>query len=564
MFDEPKNLDPQTFLYIPGYHRDFPTSIALFDGLVEYKESTTDPRPSLAESWDVNADCTVWTFHLRRNAKWSDGEPLTAKDFLYSWRRALSPDIDPRIRNSFLMYIIKNAEAYNNQSAYIYDQVTGRYATEADLASARKGGPVVLTGREPSRFTGPHILKDGLSTPNTKYLLVPAGDENRQKLFAQNPLLSDFTKGKKLIPITQDYLGLRSLDDYTFEVTLEEPAAYFIKEVLDPVFRPVPRQSIEKWGDNEWAKPGHIITSGAFLLSEWVPAQRIVVDRNPLFWDNSNTKLDRIVFLPMKESAAVFDLYKAGELEATEVINPIVPRPFQLKDKKDYLTSPSPIIGYLSINTTRPPFNDVNVRRALSMAINRQKIADQLGEAQPFSGFVPLMAGYEVAKGTDFNPQKARELLSAAGFPEGHGFPEIEILFYEHSDKRVIEATQRMLQNELGVRVTPVAKRPRDVLSSRRALTYNGLTSCMWVADYVDPSNFLSLFADANNVAGWRDTKIEELLRIANAEKDPDRRGLLLRDVEKSLLEAQPVIPLFLGTQSLMRKPYVRILSRIC
>jgi oligopeptide transport system substrate-binding protein len=548
IFTEPETLDPQI-------SPDSPTSLALFDGLVEYKESTTDPRPSLAERWDVNADCTVWTFHLRHDAKWSDGELITAKDFVYSWRRALSPDVANR--NAYLMYKIKNAEPYNLQSAYIYDPVTGKYAVEADLEHARKSGQIVLTGREPLNFTAAHVLKQSSSVPRTKYLLVPADEKKRQELFAREQFLSQITKGKKLVPVTQDSLGVRSLDDYTIEVILEEPAAYFIKEVLDPVFRPVPRQSIEKWGDTQWAKPGHIITSGAFILSEWMQNQRIVVARNTLFWDNTNTNLDGIVFL-ITEPAVALDLYKAGNLDATGQI-PMTLRK-QLEDKKDYLTAPFLSVFYLSINTTMPPFNDVHVRQALSMAINRQNLADQIGYAQPLTGFVPLMVGYEVIKGTGFNPLKARELLSAAGFPEGRGFPTIEMLFYDYpSNRHAVEAAQGMLQNELGIQVKLVAQNLRSVRSSRAARSYKGLVFCGWTGDYVDPSSFLGIFAEPGgaNDTGWWDPRLRELLRTANAEKDPDRRGMLLRHVEKLLLEAQPVIPLYLKTNSLMRKPYV-------
>jgi len=195
------------------------------------------------------------------------------------------------------------------------------------------------------------------------------------------------------------------------------------------------------------------------------------------------------------------------------------------------------------------------------MAINRQVIAEQSTSRQPLTGFVPLMVGYQVAKGTDFNPLLARELMGQAGFPQGAGFPEIEILFNEHAkNKEVIEAAQEMLRTELGVRVKPIERKLRDVVNSRKALTYNGLVLCGWMGDYVDPTSFLGIFADpgGDNNTGWWDPKLKELLRTANAEQDSERRALLLRNVEKSLFEEQPVIPLFLSINSLMRKPYVK------
>jgi oligopeptide transport system substrate-binding protein len=275
-------------------------------------------------------------------------------------------------------------------------------------------------------------------------------------------------------------------------------------------------------------------------------------------WDRA------IIFLLFKERLPALDLYKEGGLETTyasqiPVTSATLGNQLEIREKKDYLTAPFGMIGYLSINTTMAPLNDVNVRRALSMAINRQIIANQLPEAQPFNGFVPLMVGYDVAEGTDFNPQKARDLLRAAGFPEGRGFPEIEVSFAEGpTNRRVTEAAQRMLQNELGIHVTLVGQDSADWFPSRWKLTYKGLSFGVYLADYIDPTDFLGEFAEADNDTGWWDPKLKERLRKANAENDPDMRGLLLRGVEKSLLEAQPVIPLYLSNSSLMRKPYVR------
>lgn len=541
---EPETLDPQ----LVAAPLEMRIAIALFDGLVEYSETTTAPRPSLATNWDVNADHTVWTFHLRRDARWSDNEPLTAKDFIYSWRRLIAPDFSSP---NMLLHYIKNARPYMKQLAYVYDPLTGKYATEADLERSGKSGQITFTGVAPTS-----------SKTKAKYLFVPINDEEREKMFIKKPALRQLTKDKQLMPVKRDEIGLRALDDYTIEVTLEEPSPFFIKVVLHPIFRPVPRQSVEKWGDSQWAMPGRIVTSGAFKLAEWIPEQRVVVERNTSFWDSPNTKLDKIIFLALKEPATAMDLYKAGEVDATAT-GQIPARLYnQLKDKKDFVAAPYLNIMYFTINATMPPLNDVRVRRALSMAINRQAIADQSPGRQPLTGFVPLMVGYQVAKGADYNPNEARRLLSEAGFPGGRGFPEIEILYNPHSaNQQIVEAVQVMLQRELGIKITLALQDWRTFLRNRETGNYKGLARAGWIGDYADPNAYFNLFiSNAEQPTGinWQDSKFDEMLREANAETDPDKRAMMLRDVEKYLLDVQPIIPIHFAMNSFMRKPYVR------
>ncbi len=539
---EPRTLDPQ----LVSGQSDARIVVALFDGLVEYNETTTAPRPSLATSWNVNADHTIWTFHLRRDAKWSDNEPLTAKDFIYSWRRIIAPDFSAP--SNILLHYIKNARQYMKRLAYVYDPIRGKYATDADLERAGKSSEITFTGGEPAS-----------STSKEKYLFVPIDDEEREKIFVKKPSLRQLTKNRELLPVKRDEVGLRALDDYTIEVTLEDPAPFFLKVVLNPIFRPVPRQSVEKWGDSQWAMPGHIVTSGAFKLAEWVPDQRVVVERNTSFWDNSNTKLDRIIFLSFREFSTGEDLYKAGEVDATAAGLHTAEFYNQLKVKKDLVAAPYMNITYLTIRATMPPLNDLRVRRALSMAINRQAIADQSPFRQPLTGFVPLMVGYQVAKGTDYNPDEARRLLSEAGFPGGRGFPEIEILTPPYT-KQLLETVQIMLQRELGIKATLIESSGLAFFGKRSALNFKGLAYGIWLGDYADPNSYFNLFTSNAEPSGidWQDSKFDEMLRDANAEADPDKRAMLLHDVEKYLLEAQPIIPLFRTMNSFLRKPYVR------
>ncbi|HYO92499.1 MAG TPA: ABC transporter substrate-binding protein, partial [Pyrinomonadaceae bacterium] len=322
---EPQTLDPQ---YMTG-QPESRIAAAIFDGLVEYTEENMKPRPSLATNWDVNEDGTVWTFHLRKDARSTDAAPLNANDFVYSWRRAVSPEFAAPYAS--LMYVVKMAEPYNNHSAFVRDPQTGKFATEGDLERAGKDGPIAFTGAEPERFdkapaaTSPQPATAGAQSKE-KYLFVPADTEDRNKLVNGDPEkkkpgkpeLARFLQGKEFVAVTKEHVGVRALDDYTFQVTLESPTAYFVKLLYHQFFRAVPRQAIEKWGDQQWVKPGRIVTSGAFKVEEWKYYEKIVLVRNPTFWDNANTKLDKIIFPATEQLTTAMNLYKSGEIDCTQ------------------------------------------------------------------------------------------------------------------------------------------------------------------------------------------------------------------------------------------------------
>ncbi|MBA2338916.1 MAG: peptide ABC transporter substrate-binding protein [Pyrinomonadaceae bacterium] len=584
---EPQSLDPQAMVGQPETR----IAVALFDGLVEYDEKTIAPVPSLATHWDVNANGTVWTFHLRPSAKWTDGKLLTACDFVYSWRRGLSPEL--AANNASMLYYVKNGEPFNSMSAYVRDPSTGRFATTDDLERAGESGPVNFSGTEPMNFnrnglncdtqgsqaaslqseaTPQHPQENSSSTTEAKYLFVPSDEAARAKLLngdpAKNkpgqPKLARFIEGKQFVSVTKENVGVRALDAYTFEVTLEAPTAFFVKMLTHQFFRSVPRQAIEKYGDTLWTKPGHIVTSGAFKLAEWIPYDGVAVERNTSFWDNVNTKLDRIIFLTVEEATTMMNLYKAGEADA--IGTNYVPAPWrnQLKEtKRDYIYGPYVTIEFLAIKTTMPPLNDLRVRRALSMAINRQILADRSPGQLPLTGFTPPMEGYEGVKGTDFNPQEARRLLAEAGFPNGRGFPKIEILYNTlESNKQLYEIVQQMLKTNLNIPVELTNQEFRVYLDNTRndRLNFKGLARRGWVGDYLDPNTFFELMTSGstNNGTGWSDPKYDRMLMEANAAVDPSVRAAKLREVESYMIAQQPVIPLFVKAIAVMRKPYVK------
>ncbi|CAN5510085.1 peptide ABC transporter substrate-binding protein [soil metagenome] len=465
--NEPESLDPHL--------RPEPIiSNALFDGLAEYNNQNSDLTPSLATSWERNADATVWTFYLRKDAKWSDGKPITANDFVYSWKRLLNPD---EKFNGYWLFNIKNAELYNTKKAKVED------------------------------------------------------------------------------------VGVQAIDDYTLQVTMEKPTPFFDKLIALTAFRPVPRDAIEKFG-KDWTKPENIVTSGAFKLTERTPKNQTVVERNPLFWDNANTKLEKIVFISDEKTpfGSEFrinprELYEKGEIDAT--FTKSLPNE-SLKAKKDYLLEKGNGTEFININTTIKPFDDVRVRRALSLAIDREKLKENNLSNFPTTSFAPEFKGYENPKGASYNPVEARKLLADAGFPNGSNFPEIEYIYNTNETNRnIAEFFQEQWQKELGVKVKLVNLEFKEFFPKRNKFDYKGVARGGWFGDYADPYEFLNLLSEKNE-SGWNDKKYIEMLEKSNLETDQTKRYKLLIEAETYLLEQQPVIPLYNQAIAILCKPYVK------
>jgi ABC-type oligopeptide transport system substrate-binding subunit len=299
-------------------------------------------------------------------------------------------------------------------------------------------------------------------------------------------------------------------------------------------------------------------------MVEWRPYESVTVVRNTSFWDNANTKLDKIIFPSLESLTTTMNMYVAGEVDAMSS-NRVPPAwRNQLKTtKKDYVDGPYLQLIALAIKTTLPPLNDVRVRKALSMAINRQIIAEQAVGRVPTTSFTPPMEGYENPNIEGYNPEKARQLLAEAGFPGGRGFPELETLYNTaESNKQTQEIIQQMWKKELGIKIKLTNQEWRVFLENSKAskLNFNGFSQWLWIGDYVDPNSFLELMLSSseNNHTAWHDKKYDSMLAAANAEVDSAKRMKMLHDAEEYMMSQQPMIPLYVGPSSFMLKPYVK------
>jgi oligopeptide transport system substrate-binding protein len=585
--DEPGSLDPPISTGQPEAR----IYMALYQGLIEYDPKTLNAIPGLAERWDINNDSSEFVFHLRRNAVWSNRDPITAQDFVYSVRRGVSPALASQ--NAYLAYYINYAEAYNRKAVFAKDPKTNQFVLEKDVAdstpaAASAANPSATTSIDaeydsgvvgPASLQGPDVKPSpGADTTfhqlmhSPLRLTLPSDEEARNKLLAKNPKLQAALEGKEFVPVSAEDIGVEAIDDYTVRISLSQPAPYFLGVLGHQLFRLAPRNIIEKYGE-QWTEPEHIVTCGPFKVKEWIHYSELVVERDPLYWDAANVHLDEIHFFVSQDNPTSLNLYKVGEADA--VLNHAVPNAWLqvVRPKKDYMDGAEAAIAFINMNVTKPPMNDIRVRRAFNMAIDKISYAKSRLVTKPLSAFTPegIFVGYPQPKGDAFDPEQARKLLGEAGFPvtkQGDGFQckafpvgEVEYMFNTNSsNKAMAEFMQAQWKQNLGITVPLRSMESKTFLSARNKLEYKGFSIGLWSADYMDPFTFLGLFStpDGSNGSGWFDLKYVAMLNEANLTLNPQKRYELLAKAEKYLLDNQPVIPIETFAVNWLKKPYVK------
>lgn len=576
---EPESLDPA----IPTGQPEARVLMAIYDGLVEYHPKTMESMPGIAESWEVGAGATEYIFKLRSNATFSNGEPITAKDFVYTFRRALDPNL--AAKNAYLAYYIKYAEGFNAGKSFVKDK-NGIFILKQDLAEPN------------STVAEPVIDKFGPDTEFHRFidsperLTVPGDAKGRNEMIAKDEKLKALTVGAEFVPVKAEDLGIEAIDDHTLRIKLIQPAPFFIGLLGHQFFRVVHQGTIEKFG-KDWVKPANIVTSGAFRLKEHHPYDRIIVEKDPTYWDAATVRLDRIEFYPLEEQTTMLNLYKAGSVDA--LYNHTVPAAWvdTVREFKDeYMDHPEVAIEYYPMNVTKPPMDNLKVRQAFALAIDRDALAKFRRTAKPLVDFSPegIFPKYEEArtrvytrqlekqgssleqwKARKFDAEKARKLLGEAGFPvtENDGtyscpsFPvdQVEILYNTtESNKANAEFIQAQWKQNLGITLQLKNQEWKTFLVVRKELDYNGFARAGWVGDYMDPFTFLNLFYSDNNDSstGWHNPKFDKMMDDANKELDEMKRFEKLAEAEFFMMQEQPVVPLITQATNWIKKPYVK------
>ncbi|HXG82515.1 MAG TPA: peptide ABC transporter substrate-binding protein [Pyrinomonadaceae bacterium] len=580
---EPESLDPQFGTGQPEAR----IYVALYDGLVEYHPKTMEPIPAIAESWEVGDDGTEYLFHLRKNAKFSNGDPVTARDFVYTFRRGLSPEF--AARNAVLAYYLKYAEAYNSGQSFVKD-ANGQFLLKKDFAEPNPNQPAETAAAPHDTLGGDSEFHRFLDSPERLY--VPSDEKGRAKIFEKDPKLKAAVEGKELVPVRAEDIGIEAVDDYTVRVKLYQPAPFFLGLLAHQFFRVVHQPTIEKFGNN-WVEPENIVTSGPFKVSAHRPYDELVVVKDPNYWDAANVKLDGIEFYPLDEQTTMMNLYKAGQVDA--LYNHTVPAAWNetiRQYKHEYLLHPEVATEFYVISVKKPPMDNVKVRQAFSLAVNREALAEFRKTIKPLTDFTPegIFPKYEEARKKvyaeklkennitpeqwarrTFDPEAARKLMTEAGYPvekKGNGyatptFPvdKISITYNTaESNKAVAEFVQAQWKQNLGITVPLKNMEFKTFLPMISKVEYEGFGRRGWVGDYMDPFTFLGLFYTPVNegATGWWDPKYDKMLDEANNTVDPEKRFEKLAEAEFYLSQQQVVVPLSTAGTSWMKKPYIK------
>ena len=446
------------------------------------EDSMARPVAGMAESWETSPDGLTWTFHLRE-AQWSDGMPVTADDFVYSWRRLL----DPKLAASYAYYpyIIKNAEP-------------------------------IYAARLPASALGAHAR-----------------------------------------------------DPRALEINLEHPAPYLLEMLMHTSMMPLPRHVVEAKG-KYWTQPGNYVSNGAFVLKEWIPNDHITVAKNPHFFDAANVKLEQVVYDPTDDYAAGLRRLRGGELDATDRLEN---NEFGwIKRNMPELLDPVPqlIMDMVQVNLTKKPFDDIRVRRALNMAINREAITGRIspvGNLPAYNIVPPATANFPGGNSLDFRAMpypartaEAQRLMREAGFGPNNRLRTTYLIrsAAAGSGRSVAAALQQMF----ALIYVDISIIPTDAQVFYKQIQEHDfdISQPGWQADFNDASNFIDLFrtGGGNNWGNYSNPAFDRMLQSAQDDIDIVSRGRKLAAAEAMVLKDHAAMPLFFWVSGNLVRPYVK------
>jgi oligopeptide transport system substrate-binding protein len=477
--EEPQEIDPHLTTGIP----EFNIQLALFEGIVSKHPSDLSIQPGVAESWDISDDQLTYTFHFRDNARWSNGDPVTAHDFVYSWERALRPELGSLY--SYMFTYIKNADEF----------VKGR--------------------------------------------------------------LKDFSK-----------VGIKALDERTLQVELNAATPFFLQLLDHHSYYPVHPPTIEKFGGmlkrgSQWSRPGNFVGNGSFVLKEWKLNRILIVEKSQTYWDADKVKLKEIYFYPIQNISTEERMFRAGQLHVTST----APNEKIAEYRK---TNPgslniTPYLGtyFYRFNTKVKPLDDVRVRRALSMSINRKQIVEHItkgGQIPAYTFTPPNTNGFTSVAKFEYDIEAAQKLLAEAGYPDGKGFPKLEIIYNTSESHRMIAiAIQQMWKKALNINITLANQDWQVYLENETQGNYQ-ISRAGWIGDYLDPNNFLDMLLTdgGNNRTRWSNSEYDANIATAALTVEKQERFKLFQRNEQILVEEAPVMPIYTYTRVFLINPSVK------
>jgi oligopeptide transport system substrate-binding protein len=330
------------------------------------------------------------------------------------------------------------------------------------------------------------------------------------------------------------------------------PLPYVLGALAHHAFTIVPIHVIEKFG-KDWTLPANMVCNGAFILQDWKPQQNLTCIPNPKYWDKDKVRLAKVIFYPSDDLNTVHKMYLNGELDWANTVP--LDQIEAVQSRPDFQTAPSLITYYYIFNQKKPPFGDVKVRKALSMAVNRKDLTKKITKAGqiPTAAIVPPMPGYPKVAGNMDNIELAKKLLAEAGFPGGKGFPKFELLYNSsESHKKIAEYVQQQWKENLGIECTLANQEWKTYLANRNAGQFE-VVRAGWAGDYLDPNTFLELFKSLATTTGlpqWAcggclNAEYDKLVDQAGTEMNAKKRMALMAKAEEILVTKDQAIAPF-------------------
>lgn len=458
---------------------------ATMEGLARLDQNHV-PQPAMAEKWSISEDGKTYTFTLR-DSKWSNGDPVTAQDFEFAFKRILDPN--NAFPSAFLAYYIDGAEAYNK------------------------------------------------------------GEGNA------------------------DGVKVKAVDDKTFEVQLKAPAGYFLHIITQPTFFPVNKKVVEsnpKWAENA----SSIVTNGPFKMEDWVHDQSVKVVKHDGYWDKDSVKYAGIDWVMVNDENTQYQMYKTGELDMIQTV------PIDLKqkliDSGEAKVEPEAAIYYYRMNTTMPPFTNVNIRKAFALALDRQLLIDNVVQGKQLPALAHVPVGFPEPDGTDFRQkggdffkdndvEQAKELLKKGMEEEGWTTLPTVTMTFNTSDthKAIAQVVQEMYKKNLGVEVKLENKEWNVFLAEQRARQLQFSRSTI-PADYGDPINYLELFVTDHpgNRINYSNKDYDALVEKIRNTADEKERFALMHEAEAMFMNDMPLVPIYFNTKVFMDQPNIKGILR--
>lgn len=366
--------------------------------------------------------------------------------------------------------------------------------------------------------------------------------------------------------VSADEVGVKAIDDKTLKVKLKAPITYFLDLTAFHIYYPVPQHVVEK--DPEiWAANDKIVSNGPFNLIHWIHSNQMQFVKNDKYWDKDKVKLEEMQW-PISESHSTrVSMVESGQANIT--VEPPVSEQERLKNEGLYYVVPNLGAGYYSFNTAKPPFDNPLVRKAFSMAVDREMLVNNVikGGKQPAYAWVPPGLKNPVTgkdfreEGGDFvkyDPEEARKLLAEAGYPNGEGLPDITILYNTNElNKAVAEVIQSMWKKNLNVEVELLNQEFKVYLDARNQGDFQ-VARASWIGDYADPMTFMDVYLDSNNDGQYHNPQYNDLVLLAQSTSDQTIRMQAMHEAEKILMNDNVVLPIYYTTQPYIAQPYVK------